>query len=85
MADNGEDQVLNADEAAELLRVSVQTVLKESREGNLPGTKVGREWRYSRRALMNHLARYVGEPAAATAEPDEVEEARPPKRRRASG
>ncbi len=32
---------------------------------------------------MNHLARYVREPAVA-AEPDEVEEARPAKRRRAS-
>jgi len=55
------DEVLTADEAAELLRVHVQTVLKESREGRLPGVKVGREWRYSREALLQHLRPYVGE------------------------
>lgn len=59
------DCVLNADEAAELLRVSVQTVLKESRDGRLPGVKVGREWRYSREALFQHLRQYVGDSAHA--------------------
>jgi excisionase family DNA binding protein len=56
-----DDEVLTADEAAVLLKVSVQTVLKESREGRLPGIKIGREWRYSRIALMRHLGQYVGE------------------------
>ena len=56
-----DDEVLTADEAAVLLKVSVQTVLKESRDGRLPGIKVGREWRYSRIALMRHLGQYVGE------------------------
>lgn len=56
-----DDEVLTADEAAALLKVSLQTVLKESRDGRLPGIKVGREWRYSRVALMRHLGRYVGE------------------------
>jgi excisionase family DNA binding protein len=55
-----DDEVLTADEAAVLLKVSVQTVLKESREGRLPGIKIGREWRYSRIALMRHLGQYVG-------------------------
>lgn len=59
-----DDEVLTADEAALLLKVSVQTVLKESREGRLPGIKVGREWRYSRLALMRHLGQYVGEHGA---------------------
>ena len=53
-----EDEVLTAEEAAVLLRVSVQTVLKESRLGLIPGVKIGREWRYSRRALIRHLHRY---------------------------
>ena len=59
-----DDEVLTADEAALLLKVSVQTVLKESREGRLPGIKIGREWRYSRVALMRHLGQYVGEHGA---------------------
>jgi len=53
-------EVLSADEAATLLKVSTQTVLKESREGRLPGKKVGREWRYDRSALMQHLGQYGG-------------------------
>ena len=52
------DAVLTAEEAAALLKVSTQTVLKESREGRLPGIKVGREWRYSRTALLRHLGQY---------------------------
>ncbi len=59
-----DDQILTADEAAELLRVGLATVLKESRLGRLPGVKVGREWRYSRQALMAHVARYTGDPDA---------------------
>lgn len=55
------DEVLTAEEAAALLKVTVQTVLKESRAGRLPGVKVGREWRYSRNALIRHLGQYVGE------------------------
>ena len=65
-----DDEVLTADEAAVLLKVSVQTVLKESREGRLPGIKIGREWRYSRIALMRHLGQYVGESDAGSAEVD---------------
>ena len=59
MSEQGrEPEVLTAEEAAELLRVSLTTVLKESRLGLIPGVKVGREWRYSRAALLRHLARY---------------------------
>jgi excisionase family DNA binding protein len=61
-----EDQeILTAEEAAALLRVSPQTVLKESRLGLLPGVKVGREWRYTRTALLRHLEQYTApEPGA---------------------
>jgi len=57
-----EDEILTAEEAAELLRVGLATLLKESRLGRLPGVKVGREWRYSKQALMQHVARYTGDP-----------------------
>jgi excisionase family DNA binding protein len=63
--DEYDDEVLTAEEAAVLLRVSVQTVLKESRLGLIPGVKIGREWRYSRRALIRHLRQYApAEPGA---------------------
>jgi len=75
------DEVLTAEEAAQLLRVTVQTVLKESRAGRLPGIKVGREWRYSRNALIRHLGQYVGEREEATGEPGGDD---PPSRRSAA-
>ena len=57
------DEVLTADEASAVLKVSVQTVLKESREGRLPGVKIGREWRYSRHALLRHIGQYPTDPS----------------------
>lgn len=48
-------EVLTADEAAELLRVSAKTILALARDGSLPGVKVGRAWRFVRSDLLNHL------------------------------
>jgi excisionase family DNA binding protein len=47
--------VLTADEAAELLRVSTKTVLSMARAGVLPGTKVGRSWRFLRTDLLAYV------------------------------
>jgi excisionase family DNA binding protein len=47
--------VLTAEEAADFLRVSTKTVLTLARSGDLPGTKVGRAWRF----LRADLAAYV--------------------------
>jgi excisionase family DNA binding protein len=77
------DEVLTAEEAAQLLKVTVQTVLKESRAGRLPGVKVGREWRYSRNALIRHLGRYVGEREEVT--DDATGDDRPRRRNTATG
>jgi excisionase family DNA binding protein len=48
-------EVLNVEEAAELLGVSVWTVREEAHAGHLPARKVGRAWRFSRQALLEHL------------------------------
>lgn len=53
MAEDAE--VLTADEAASLLRVSTKTVLALARDGVLPGEKVGRAWRFVRSDLLRHL------------------------------
>lgn len=49
-------QVLTADEAAALLRVSTKTLLREARDGRVPGKKIGRSWRFSRSELLARLA-----------------------------
>jgi excisionase family DNA binding protein len=50
------DLVLDAEGAAGLLHVSIKTVLKLARAGELPGRKVGREWRFETSALLDHVA-----------------------------
>ncbi len=50
-----DQEVLNIDGAAALLGVSVKTFSKVLREGDVPGRKVGREWKFSRRALIDWI------------------------------
>lgn len=44
-------EILNIDEAAAYLGVSSKTFARVLRDGEIPGRKVGREWKFSRRAL----------------------------------
>ncbi len=48
-------EVLNAEEAAEFLGVNPYTVRQKARSGEMPGRKVGKEWRFSRQALLDWL------------------------------
>lgn len=48
-------EVLTADEAAALLRVSSKTVLSLARTGALPGEKVGRAWRFLRSDVLSYV------------------------------
>lgn len=57
-------EVLNLEEASELLGVSSKTLLKILREEEMPARKIGREWRFYRQALLNWLA--VGNSLAYT-------------------
>lgn len=47
--------VLNVEETAALLNVSPWTVREQARLGTLPGRKIGKEWRFSRQALLEWL------------------------------
>ena len=55
-----EPEVLTAVQAAELLQVDEETVRALARNGELPGRKVGRKWRFSRQAILAWLAREDG-------------------------
>lgn len=48
-------EVLTAEEAAKLLRVSTKTILALARDGVLPGEKVGRAWRFVRAELIDYV------------------------------
>lgn len=47
--------VLTLDEAAALLRLDRRTVADAIRRGDLPGRKIGRRWRLSRRAVLRWI------------------------------
>ena len=51
-----DNQVLTADEVAELLRLPVSTIYDLARTGRLPHLKIGRALRFSRSDLEAHLA-----------------------------
>ena len=48
-------EVLSAEEAAEFLGFRVYTIREKARAGEIPGRKVGKEWRFSRRRLLEWL------------------------------
>ena len=53
---NPQKEVLNIEEAAALLGVSIKTFNKVLHSQDLPARKIGREWKFSRR----HLIDWVG-------------------------
>jgi len=48
-------EILNIDGAAAFLGVSVKTFSRVLRDGDVPGRKVGREWKFSRQALIDWI------------------------------
>ena len=53
MSASPDRDILNIDEAAALLGVSVKTFNKVLHSDNLPARKIGREWKFSRQALID--------------------------------
>jgi len=57
MSDGDEREILNIEEAAALLGVSVKTFNKVLHAEDMPARKIGREWKFSRRALIEWVGR----------------------------
>jgi len=51
-----EKDILTLEEASELFNVSVKTFIKLLKEEKVPARKIGREWRFSRKALIEWLS-----------------------------
>lgn len=47
--------VLTAEQAAQLLQISSKTVKRRAQLGEIPGRRVGNQWRFSRQALIDWL------------------------------
>ncbi len=52
VADPAAAEVLTLEEAAALLRVTPASLLERARRGELPGRRLGEEWRFARSALL---------------------------------
>jgi excisionase family DNA binding protein len=50
-----QSDVLTLAEASQLLRLCSHTVAKKATKGELPGKKIGREWRFNRSTLLRYL------------------------------
>src|ERR1700730_6371959 len=50
------DAVLSLEEAATLLKVPAEAVRSRAEEGELPGRRFGKEWRFARMAVLAWLA-----------------------------
>jgi excisionase family DNA binding protein len=53
MSGSSDREILNIEEAAALLGVSIKTFNKVLHTEEMPARKIGREWKFSRRALIN--------------------------------
>jgi excisionase family DNA binding protein len=53
--DARDDNVLTLEEAAALLKVSPAALRAAVEDGDLPGRRLGQEWRFSRMALLDWL------------------------------
>ncbi len=49
-------EVLTLEEVAELLRLSSESVAQLAQAGELPGRRVGEEWRFARSAILRWLS-----------------------------
>ncbi|MBI4765439.1 MAG: helix-turn-helix domain-containing protein [Deltaproteobacteria bacterium] len=45
------EEVLKADEVSKWLRIPKSTIYKLCLEGQIPGTKIGRHWRFDRKDI----------------------------------
>ena len=45
------DDIMTVEEVARYLKMKPQTVYKWAQQGQIPGTKLGKEWRFRRRIL----------------------------------
>ena len=55
MSGSPDREIMTLEEAAELLGVSVKTFNKVLHSESIPARKVGREWKFSRRALIEWI------------------------------
>ncbi len=80
-----EREILDIAEAAALLGVSIKTFNKVLHTQDLPARKVGREWKFSRRALIEWVGRGKSTDFYRESSAEEPAPRRPARERRTAG
>ncbi|QTA82149.1 DNA binding domain-containing [Desulfonema limicola] len=55
------DKIFTIQELSEYLKISISTLYKLAQEGKLPGQKVGRHWRFRKKAVDRWLENKSGQ------------------------
>ena len=53
------DEILKADEVSKWLRIPKSTIYKLCLEGQIPGTKIGRHWRFDRKDIEDWFKKRI--------------------------
>lgn len=51
------NEIWNSKKAASFLTISIPTLIKEAENGNIPGVKIGKDWKFSSIALYKYVAK----------------------------
>lgn len=54
------DDIMTMDELAEYLKISKSTLYKLATDNKLPGTKIGKRWRFHKDAIDRWVQNYPG-------------------------
>ena len=63
-------EILTAEQVCEYLQISMTTCRKLTKDGTLPATKLGRQWRYHRDKLRDFVSRQGAEAPAPAPQPE---------------
>jgi len=55
------DEVITPSQVAALLKIHVKTVYRLAEQGVIPGHKIGRRWRFSKKSILSLVADNVKE------------------------
>jgi excisionase family DNA binding protein len=66
-------EILTMEQAADLLQVSVRTLQRMVKTGDVPGRRVGRQWRFDRDQLKEWVRGEASAQATARAQRDLIE------------
>ena len=60
------DEIMTMDELAEYLKISKSTLYKLATDNKLPGTKIGKRWRFHKDAIDRWVQNYPGGSGSGT-------------------